>query len=193
MGLGHLLLLAALMAPPDVAALRRELDEVAARIEQLKARRLAGESEEGELEPLLIRSQELADQLERALPEPAPPGPSQESAADPDHERADELREVATALRGQAGRLAGTLAPLEARISAALHAAMAASSRAPASPRATRAVATEVSGGPDRTETMEESGLSALVLQRMRLEASIRALRAQAAKLDAEADALETE
>src|SRR5579864_5042722 len=99
--IGNILLIALLAGPPDAEALRRELDAVAARIEQLKARHLAGEAVEGELEPLLVRSQELAEQLERARPGP-PAAPAGATQADGERERADELRDQAAALRAQA-------------------------------------------------------------------------------------------
>jgi hypothetical protein len=103
-----LALLLAADAPADPA--RAELDRVAARIEVLKARQLAGEDVTPELERLLVRAQELAQRIERAragegTPPPAPSGPSPE-----------ELRERADALRDERDRIAAQLHDLDARI-----------------------------------------------------------------------------
>jgi hypothetical protein len=194
MTLGNLLLIAVLAGSPDLDSLRRELDAVAARIEQLKARALAGESVDGELGPLLVRSQELAEQLERALPNP-PASPPAAASADADRERVDELRGEAAALRGQAQRLGATLAALEARIAAALRAATSGRAPAPAAagfPRATLASTTSRAG--DGTPSAAaETALRPLVEERARLEAHIEALRAEAARLEAEANALDGE
>ena len=195
MTIGNLLLIAVLAGAPNVEALRRELDAVAARIEQLKAQRLAGESVEGELEPLLVRSQELAEELERARPEPsaAPPAPS---SPDPDREHADELRDQAAALRGQARRLTQVLAALEARIAAALRAATAASpGPTAAQPSLPQATLTSAAAGAheDASRAAAQTALGPLVEQRARLEAHIAALRLEASRLEAQADALDGE
>ncbi len=191
--LGNLLLISVLAGSPDVAALRRELDAVAARIEQLKARAQSGESVDGELEPLLVRSQELAEEIEQALPGPPAPPPTAASA-DEVRERADELRGEAAAVRAQAQRLGAALAAVESRIGAALRAATVAPEQAPTSrtPRATLASATHrtAEGGPGATA---ETALAPLIAQRARLEAEIEALRAEAGRLDAEANALDGE
>src|SRR5574341_6904 len=89
-----------LSADPVVDPARAELGRVAARIERLKARKLAGEDVTLELEGLLVRAQELAQEIERArrgggVPPVAPPGPSPE-----------ELRERADALRDESDRIA---------------------------------------------------------------------------------------
>jgi hypothetical protein len=100
--------LAVLLAiAPDPAAARAELDACARRIEELKARHLAGQPVGRELVRLLVRSQELVAQLERARVElpPAPPAPSPE-----------ELRERADAARDDADRLAAEIADLDVRI-----------------------------------------------------------------------------
>jgi hypothetical protein len=92
---------------PDPAAARAELAACAARIEELKGRHLAGEPVGRELVRLLVRSQELAAQLDRAgaaLP-PAPAAPSPE-----------ELRERADAARDDADRLAAEIALLDVKI-----------------------------------------------------------------------------
>jgi len=98
------LLIAAGPSPADV---RAQLDAVAARIERLKARRLAGGDVEGELEVLLVRAGELAAALEHGVKPAAPPaaGPS-----------AEELRERADALRDEADREDVAARQLDARI-----------------------------------------------------------------------------
>jgi hypothetical protein len=86
---------------------RKELDDCATRIEQLKAQRRAGELARRELERLLVRAQELAQELERTrhqLPL-APPAPSPE-----------ELRERADAARDEADRLAAEIAALDVQL-----------------------------------------------------------------------------
>ncbi len=195
MVIGNLLLIAVLAGSPDVGALRHELDAVAARIEQLKARRLAGESVEGELEPLLVRSQELAEELERALPEPAAAPPAA-ATPDPARERADELRDQAAALRGQAHRLTLSLVTLEARIEAALreatNSAPEPSASQPSVPRATLA-STAARGDEDSSHAAAQTAIAPLVQQRARLEAHIAALRIEAARLEAQAGELDAE
>lgn len=191
--LGNLFLIAALAGSPNVEALRRELDGVAARIEQLKARHLAGEAVEGELEPLLVRSQELAEELERARPG-LPVAPALASPADRERERADELRDQAAGLRAQAQRLGAVLAALEARIAAALRAATDPSADRsalrPSIPHATLASTGRTSGDASRAV---ETAIVPLVEQRARVEAHAAALRAEATRLEAEANALDAE
>lgn len=195
MTIGNLLLIAVLAGGPAVEALRRELDAVAARIEQLKAHRLAGESVDGELDTLLVRSQELAEELERARPE-RPTAPPIASSPDPDRERADELRDQAAALRGQAHRLTLALTGLEGRIAAALRAATAASpepfTMQPPLPHAALA-STAARADDDASRADAQAELGPLVQQRARLEAHIAALRLAAARIEAEADALDGE
>ena len=99
-------------AEPAVDPARAELDRVAARIEQLKTRKLAGEDVTLELERLLVRAQDLVQQIERArrlekTPPAAEPGPPPE-----------ELRERADALRDERDRLAMEIRDLDARIEA---------------------------------------------------------------------------
>jgi hypothetical protein len=187
--IGNLLLISVLAGSPDVEALRQELDTVAARIEQLKARAQGGESVDGELEPLLVRSQELAEQLERALPEPPAPPPAAASA-DAARERADELRGDAAALRAQTQRLETALAALEFRIGAALRTATAEPGRRLAStpPRATLASAQATAQG---SSSAAETALGPMIVERARLEAQIEGLRAEAARLEAEANVLD--
>src|SRR5512142_2079930 len=92
-----------LAAAPVVDPTRAELDVVAARIEQLKARKLAGEDVTLELERLLVRAQDLVQRIERArrletVPPAAVPGPSPE-----------ELRERADAVRDERDRVAADI------------------------------------------------------------------------------------
>lgn len=111
LGAALALLLAADPAPaPARDPARVELEQVAARIERLKARKLAGEDVTLELERLLVRAQDLVQRIEQArrgerVPEAPEPGPSPE-----------ELRERADALRDEHDRLAGELRDLDARI-----------------------------------------------------------------------------
>jgi hypothetical protein len=97
-----------LAGPPDGADARAELDACAARIEELKARRRAGQAAERELERLLVRAQELALELERTraeLPAAIPASPPPE-----------ELRERADALRDEADRLSAEIAELDVKL-----------------------------------------------------------------------------
>lgn len=112
LGVALSLLLAAAAPAPAPDPVRAELEQVAARIERLKARKLAGEDVTLELERLLVRAQDLVQRLERARraeqpPAPAPPGPSPE-----------ELRERADALRDEHDRLTVELRDVDARIEA---------------------------------------------------------------------------
>ncbi|HYD42034.1 MAG TPA: hypothetical protein VEB43_14485 [Anaeromyxobacter sp.] len=171
-----LLLAAMLSAGPDVDALRRELDDVASRIEALKARRRAGEPiEDGSLERLLVRSQELAEELEGARPRPAavPPGP------DPRCELADELREQAAALREEAAQLMAEAAQVKAELARSVR------EEPPSSRPAT------FTSDLQQTVLDPATRVAALAERRAALEAQARALEAQASILDAAADALE--
>jgi hypothetical protein len=103
-------LLLLLAADPVVDPARAELDRIAGRIEQLKARRIAGDDVAAELERLLVRAEELAQRIEgaqRAGPPRAAlkPGPTPE-----------ELRERADALRDERDRITVQLRELDARI-----------------------------------------------------------------------------
>ncbi|HET6440162.1 MAG TPA: hypothetical protein VFG59_19015 [Anaeromyxobacter sp.] len=180
-------LTAVLLGGPDCEALRRELDSVAARIEQLKARRLAGESVEAELEPLLVRSQELAQVLERAQPEQrAAPEPAEPDSIE---DRADELHERATALRAQAAELAQLLQVLRERIADALRSATAARRRPSASSQLPRA--TPASTAPPNESSAGAVDIIGLVQQRIELEIRLRNLLTEAVQLDAAAGELE--
>jgi hypothetical protein len=102
----------ALAGPPDgvdaEVDARAELDACAARIEELKAHRRAGQAAERELERLLVRAQELAIELERTraeLPADVSPSPSPE-----------ELRERADAARDEADRLSAEIAELDVKL-----------------------------------------------------------------------------
>src|SRR5574341_41553 len=99
-----------LAADPAADPARAELEQVAARIERLKGRKLAGEDVTPELERLLVRAQDLVQRIERAqraekVPASAEPGPSPE-----------ELRERADALRDERDRVVAELRELDARI-----------------------------------------------------------------------------
>jgi chromosome segregation ATPase len=105
-GLAIVMLLAS-GADGEVPDARKELDACAERIEELKARRFEGEFARRELERLLVRAQELAEELERtrqALPA-APAAPSPEEL----HERAD-------AARDEVDRLSAEIAELDVKI-----------------------------------------------------------------------------
>jgi hypothetical protein len=170
-----LLLLALLAAGPDVDALRRELDEVAETIEQLKERRLAGQPiEDAALERLLVRSLELAEQIEQAMP--GPTAPAAPAGSDPACELADDLREQAAVLRGEAVTLLAEAAKVEAEIDQAL--------REAADPHATFTSDLQASLDP-------VARLGALSERRADLEDQARALEKQAGLLDWAAEALE--
>jgi hypothetical protein len=190
------ILLAAFLAAgpgPDAAALRRELDAVAGRIEALKARRLAGEPVEDELGPLLVRSQELAIELERLRPETGAP-PAAAPPGDPVREPAEELHERATALRDEADHLLRACAVLDARILVALRSATAAPPGPDGGPRAEPAWAPAAGSAAPPPPPPPRSPITAiapLVEQRMRLELRARLLEAQADRLELQARGLE--
>jgi hypothetical protein len=184
--ISELLTIALLAAGPDVHALRRELDAVAGRIEVLKAKRLSGESVEGELNALLVRSQELAEELEQA----SPAAPSTSPPADAARERAEELRDRASTLRDEADRLSRKLALIEARIAAVLRSAIAPRlSVRPPEPGPSHASLTNanVSAAP----APAAPALAPLVEQRAQMESRVQALEREAAELDAAANALD--
>jgi hypothetical protein len=181
----------------DAASLRRELDAVAGRIEVLKARRLAGESVEGELWPLLVRSQELASELERLRPE-ASEAPPAAAADDSEQKRVDDLRERAGMLREEADRLLRARAALDTRILAALRSATAPEPATepgtqPAQPawsaRPTQASAGAAPSAPRRRSLA--AAIGPLVEQRIQLDLRVHALEAQADQLEAQARTLE--
>jgi hypothetical protein len=188
--LPQLLALALLAAGPDAQALRRELDAVAGRIEQLKARRLAGESVQGELNALLVRSQELAEELEHASPHASPAAPQAEEEREV--EQAAQLRDRASTLRDQADRLAHRVALLEGRIAAVLRSATAPRPAGRArEPGASYAALT--SGNSSAVPAPTTPALATLVEQRAQLVAQVEQLEREAAALDAQAEELEKE
>jgi len=196
-----LLLAAAPVADPT----RAELDQVAERIEQLKARKLAGEDVTLELERLLVRAQDLVQRIERArrmeaVPPVAAPGPSPE-----------ELRERADALRDERDRVTAELREVDARIEAArrerrveaglesltqeraLFGDPGASRVAPKAPTATgepELFAPRAGDAEERTQGTALQRLDRLRAERARLVERQGALDAEAAALDAEATKL---
>jgi len=173
--LGGLTLALLLTAPPEPGDARAELDACAERIEELKARRRAGELAERELERLLVRAQELAHELERTraeLPASPPPTPS-----------AEELRERADAARDEADRLSGEIALLDVRIGDARR--IAAADSDPAVARAVLGTPVPAQGGAAR--------LRELQLQRALLARRRAAAEDAAARLEAEARAADTD
>ncbi len=179
--LGNTLLLALLAAAPAPAVLHRELDAVAGRIEELKERRQAGESVEAELQALLVRSQELADEIEQVRPRPA----ASPALDEPDRALVLELRERAAELRDEADRRALQLVEGELRIIEVRWGGAAADPVSSAAPRLTRANA--VRGGV--AEAADE--VDRLLALRAQLATRIRGLQVRASNLDAAADALE--
>src|SRR5512138_399767 len=101
-----------LAVSPPVDPTRAELDRVAARIEHLKARQLAGDDVTLELERLLVRAQDLVQRIERARRSEAVP-PAADAGPSP-----EELRERADALRDEHDRIAMDLRELDVRIDA---------------------------------------------------------------------------
>lgn len=171
----HAACLALLLAgSPEAGDARAELDACAARIEELKARRRAGEAAERELERLLVRAQELALELERtraALPAaPAPPSP-------------EELRERADAVRDQADRLAAEIAELDVKLGDARLVA-----RSESDPTTARAV---LGSGP--TSSSAAARVRELQYRRAWLAQRRAALEEAAIRLEAEARAAESE
>jgi hypothetical protein len=168
---GLALALALRADPGPVDRTRAELDALAVRIESLKSRRLAGGEAGRELDRLLVRAQELAAQLERAE------APRAQAAAAP---AADELRERADALHDDADRLAAVVAALDVRISDARRAASSGGGMTTGA-----AVASGRMGGEDAAR------IRALQDERARASARLTELRAAAAALEAEANAVE--
>lgn len=190
LGLPLLLLLAAGAPAWDA---RAELNAVATRIEQLKARHLAGESVGRELVVNLVRAQELIAEIERRearepMPAPAP---------------ASELRERADALHDEADRIAAALAALEARIVQAHDAMSAPRAQAPGRPEreseglvvADRAGFSPAGSAAARPAPSWSSAgamqLRAMLAERVRLVGLLAQVRAKAAALEAEARAAE--
>lgn len=184
--LGTVLLTALLSATPpapEVGALRQELEGVAERIEELKARRAAGESVEDELTGLLVRAQALADEIDRARPPAAVATPV---TSDPAAELADELRAQAAALREESERLNGELAEVERRLAELRRGGAQPVSSSAEPPRAPMLV---VTGGEDLPRRPGE--LEIMEALRDGLAVSVRALEVQASILDAAAGELE--
>jgi hypothetical protein len=174
-GFALVLLLATAPGRQDpLAATRAELDGLAARIEQLKARQLEGENVRRELERLLVRAQELAGRIEASLEldEPLP------IAAVPS---AEELRERADAARDEADRLAAMIHLAEARMTQLRREARLAQ-------LGVTGVAVQPHAEPDRAHLLRQ-----LAADRLELSRRMHAALAEAARLDAEADAIETE
>ncbi len=190
--LAQLLTLALLATGPDAQALRRELDAVAGRIEQLKARRLAGESVQGELNGLLVRSQELAEELERTAPHAASPAAAPQVEEDREGEEAAQLRDRASSLRVQADRLVHRIALVEARIGAVLRSATAPRPAGRArEPSASYASLTDHHGNATAAPAPTPPALAALVEQRAQLVVQVEQLEREAEALDAAAEELE--
>jgi hypothetical protein len=163
-----------LCAPsPSLDAHRAELDNLAGRIQELKLRQIHGENVRRELERLLVRAQELAGSIEAelnhagALPLALPPSP-------------DELRERADAARDEGDRLAAAIHALEIRITTASNELRMA--------RFGAALSTTPHADSERLQR-----LRALVEQRQLLSRRLAAALAEAARLEAEAKAIEGE
>jgi hypothetical protein len=155
-------------------AARAELEACAERIEELKARRRAGEATGRELERLLVRAQQLAVELERTRAElpAAKPAPSPE-----------ELLERADAARDEADRLAAEIAELDVKIADAQRFARAESDAT---------VARAALGGAPRS-TAAAARLGELVVERAVLAGRRAAAEATAARYETEAHAAEAD
>jgi hypothetical protein len=164
-------LLAAHPGPLD--GTRAELDAIAVRIEHLKQRQLGGENVRRELERLLVRAQELASRIEASLqldqPLPNAPVPT-----------ADDLRERADVARDEADRLAAAMRLTEVRIAAIRREARLA--------HIGIAVADAPTAPMDRERLLRQ-----LLAQRVELSRRMHLAIAEAARLDAEAAAIETD
>jgi hypothetical protein len=180
--LGTVLLTVLLVAAPDVGALRQELEGVAERIEDLKVRRAAGESVDDELTGLLVRAQELADEIDRAR---APAATATPVASDPAAELADELRARSAALRHESERLKQELAEVERRLLE-----LRSGGTCPVSSTVERAAPfLVITGGEDLPRRPDEREI--LEVLRDGLAAGVRALEVQASILEAAAGELE--
>jgi len=175
-GVALALLLATTGRPDPLAATRAELDGLAARIEQLKARELEGQNVRRELERLLVRAQELAGRIEASLeldaPLPIAPVPS-----------AEELRERADAARDEADRLVAMLHIADMRMAQLRHEA-----RIPHPSSVGVPVSAGAMAEPDRARLLRQ-----VAAERLELSRRMHVALAEAARLDAEADAIETE
>jgi hypothetical protein len=182
---GQLLLLAVLgTGSPEIRAAHVELDQVATRIEQLKARHALGEDVGGELHRLLVRAQELSYVIERASAPVARPlvlVPSPQ-----------ELRERADAGRDEADRISAAIADVDARLDALLQAA-------PPAPRgAGPAEATFASarppGAPEHrtaSSPAPSQRVRSLLAHRALLEERLVRVNGEIARLEAEAERLD--
>jgi hypothetical protein len=175
---GLLLAIMLAAAAPERDAARAELEAVAVRIEQLKARHAAGEA--GlipELQPLLVRAQELALTLDRIDHPGAPAGhPPLRNAAP----TAEELHERADAARDEVDRIRSALEEVEAHL---------AEQQAPE--RAPQARFASDRRGPVPESPDSGYRLAMLELQRAHLQRSLALMIAQAERLEAEARLLD--
>jgi hypothetical protein len=180
MSSGFLIALLLAAATPEHEAARAELDAVAARIEQLKVRHAAGEAGVlPELHRLLVRAQELAltlDRIDRIDRSGRPVGHPPVRRAAP---TAEELRERADAARDEADRIGSALQETEARLAELRAGALA--------PRARF-----TSAGPGPAPAEREQGIARLEAQRARLARALVVVLAQAGRLEAEADLLDS-
>jgi hypothetical protein len=163
-----------LAGPSDAADARAELDACATRIEELKARRRAGQAAERELERLLVRAQELALELERTRAD-LPPVLARPSP--------EELRERADAARDEADRLAAEIAELDVRLGDARRIA-----RAESDPTMARAVLGTAPASSAPAAHVRELLVRRAVLAERRAEAEQAAARLEADARAAEAD-----
>lgn len=180
---GQLVLLAVLgTGSPETRAAHVELDQVATRIEQLKARHALGEDVGRELHRLLVRAQELSHVIERASAPVARPlvlSPSPQ-----------ELRERADAGRDEADRIAAAIADLDARLDALRQAA-------PLAPRAAGPgeatfASVRVAGAPEhRSAPAPSQRVRSLVAHRALLAERLVRVNGEIARLEAEAERLD--
>jgi uncharacterized protein YukE len=177
-----LLLLAALGATsPEIRAAHAELDEVATRIEQLKARHAAGEDVGRKLHQLLVRAQELSHVIERAAaPAPRPPvfAPSPE-----------ELRERADAGRDEADRIAAAIARVDARLDALQRTASPAPRRA--SPAEATLASARPADGSASASALAPGRVRSLLAHRALLVERFARVQDEIARLEAEAERLD--
>jgi hypothetical protein len=188
-GLPLVLLLAAGAPAWDA---RDELDVVATRIEQLKARHMAGQDVGRELTALLVRAQDLVAEIERREARPPMPAPAP----------ASELRERADALHDEADRIAGALVALDSRIAQA-HRTLSARvaqlqehpERTPDGTVVARRAALSPLGSPAASSPepihADEARLRGMLAERARLAHVLVQVWAQAAAVEAEARAAE--
>jgi hypothetical protein len=180
--IGFTLAFALASSDPTLDAARAELSAVAERIAQLKNERLQGRATGRELERLLVRAQELAEEIdERSAVTPAP------AAVAPS---AEELRERADALHDEADRLAAALTDLDVRIAGLRRTLVFGPGRGFASVATVRHAAAG-STGRAAASPLEMQRLHQLLVERDALAARLRQVRAAAAATEAEARAAE--